>query len=121
MPKKLIDAAGYARRSTDLQERSIPDQKAYLEAWAKENGYRIIRWYVDDAISGTSTRGRDDFDRMIDAAENGRDFETILCYDISRFSRGGTSETGYHLHRLKLAGVNVLLRDGSRPRPSLEA
>ncbi|GIX05017.1 MAG: hypothetical protein KatS3mg114_0886 [Planctomycetaceae bacterium] len=109
MPKpKLIDAAGYARRSTDLQERSIPDQKAYLEAWAKEHGYRIVRWFIDDAISGTSTRGRDDFDRMIDAAENGRDFETILCYDISRFSRGGTNETGYHLHRLKLAGVNVL-------------
>ncbi len=109
MPKpKLIDVAGYARRSTDLQERSIPDQKAYLEAWAKEHGYRIVRWLIDDAISGTSTRGRNDFDRMIDAAENGRDFETILCYDISRFSRGGTNETGYHLHRLKLAGVNVL-------------
>ncbi len=104
----LIPAAGYARRSTDLQERSIPDQKAYIEKWAAEHGYRIVRWYIDDAISGTSSRGRDDFARMIDTAENGRDFDTVLCYDISRFSRGGTNETGYYLHRLKMAGVEVL-------------
>jgi DNA invertase Pin-like site-specific DNA recombinase len=105
---KLIPAVGYARRSTDLQERSIPDQQAYITKWAAEHGYRITKWFIDDAISGTSTKGRNDFDRMIDAAENSRDFETILCYDISRFSRGGTNETGYYLHRLKLAGVNVL-------------
>jgi len=108
MAKKLIPTVGYARRSTDLQDRSIPDQKAYIEKWAKQNGYRIKRWYVDDAISGTSTRGRDAFEQMITAAENGREFDTILCYDISRFSRGGTNETGYYLHRLKMAGVNVL-------------
>lgn len=106
--KNLIPAVAYARRSSDKQERSIPDQQAHVEAWAADHGYRILRWYVDDAVSGTSTRGRDDFDRMIERAENGRDFDTILCYDISRFSRGGTNETGYFLHRLKLAGVNVL-------------
>lgn len=36
---KLISAVGYARRSTDMQERSIPDQQAYVEKWAKEHGY----------------------------------------------------------------------------------
>ena len=106
--KRTIPAVGYARRSTDLQERSIPDQQAFVERWAKEHGYRILRWYVDDAISGTSARGRDAFERMIEAAEHGCDFECILCYDMSRFSRGGTNETGYYLHRLKLAGVDVL-------------
>jgi len=87
--KTIVTAVGYARRSTDLQERSIPDQKAYLQRWAEENGYRIARWYVDDAISGTSAKGRGQFERMIATAENGRDFEAILCYDVSRFSRGG--------------------------------
>ncbi len=106
--KKHIKAVGYARRSTDLQERSIPDQKAYIEKWAQQNGYRILRWYVDDAISGTSTKGRMAFERMIETAENGRDFDTILCYDISRFSRGGTNETGYYLHRLEKVGVNAI-------------
>lgn len=106
--KKQIKAVGYARRSTDLQERSIPDQKAYVEKWAGENGYRIVRWYIDDAISGTSTKGRKAFESMIAAAENGRDFDTIICYDISRFSRGGTNETGYYLHRLEKAGVDAI-------------
>jgi rhodanese-related sulfurtransferase len=45
---------------------------------------------------------------MMKAAENGRDFEAVLCYDISRFSRGGTNETGYFLHRLHMAGVGVV-------------
>jgi DNA invertase Pin-like site-specific DNA recombinase len=104
----IIEAVGYARRSTDMQERSVPDQKAYVEKWAKENGYRVKRWYVDDAISGTSARGRDAFEQMIVEAEAGSDFRTVLCYDISRFSRGGTNETGYYLHRLKLVGVDVI-------------
>jgi DNA invertase Pin-like site-specific DNA recombinase len=108
MAKNTIAAVGYARRSTDLQERSIPDQQAYVEKWAVEHRYRIIRWYVDDAISGTSTRGRDQFEQMIADAENGRDFDAVLVYDISRFSRGGTNETGYYLHRLKLAGVETI-------------
>ncbi len=103
-----VPAVGYLRRSTDLQERSIPDQKAYIENWAAEHDYRIVRWFIDDAISGTSARGRDAFGQMIAAAENGRDFDFVLCYDISRFSRGGTNETGYYLHRLRLAGVEVI-------------
>jgi hypothetical protein len=44
---------------------------------------------------------------MIATAENGRDFDTLRCYDNSRFSRGGTNETGFYLHRLKFAGVDV--------------
>ena len=68
--KKLIPAAGYARRSTDMQERSIPDQKASVERWAAAHGYRILRWYVDDAISGTSAKGRAAFERLLHDAEH---------------------------------------------------
>jgi DNA invertase Pin-like site-specific DNA recombinase len=106
--KNIITAVGYARRSTDLQERSIPDQKKAVERWASDNGYRITRWYVDDAISGTSAKGREQFERMISDAERGRDFDAVLCYDTSRFSRGGTSETGHFIYRLREAGVRTL-------------
>lgn len=106
--KNATRAVGYARRSTDMQERSVPDQKAYVEKWAAERGYEVARWYVDDAISGTSTRGRDQFEQMIADAENGRDFDAVLCYDISRFSRGGTNETGFYVYRLQQAGVAAL-------------
>lgn len=106
--KRSTIAVGYARRSTDMQERSIPDQKAFVERWAKDNGYRIDRWYVDDAISGTSAKGRAAFERMLKDAEGGGTFTAVLCYDMSRFSRGGTNETGYYLHRLQLAGVDAI-------------
>ncbi len=105
--ERTIPAVGYARRSTDLQERSILDQKAAVERWANANGHHVLRWYVDDAISGTSARGRGQFEKLLRAAENGRDFDAVLCYDMSRFSRGGTNETGYYLHRLRLAGVQT--------------
>ncbi len=106
--KQTIKAVGYARRSTDMQERSIPDQKTFVERWAKENSYRIERWYIDDAISGTSTKGRVAFERMIADAEGGGSFSVVLCYDISRFSRGGTNETGFYLHRLHVTGVDAI-------------
>lgn len=106
--KNLVKAVGYARRSTDMQERSIPDQQAFVQRWAEEHGYTILRWFTDDAISGTSTKGREAFERMIHEAENGRDFDAILVYDISRFSRGGSTEMGFFLYRLQQAGVRVI-------------
>lgn len=106
--KEMINAVGYARRSTDMQERSIPDQQAFIERWAGEHGYHVLRWFVDDAISATSVKRRTDFERMIREAEAGPDFKAIICYDISRFSRGGTNETGYYLHRLRLAGIEAV-------------
>ena len=42
--------------------------------------------YIDEAISGTSTRKRDSFLRMISAVKAGR-FEFIITKEISRFSR----------------------------------
>ena len=106
--KQSVKAVGYARRSTDHQERSIPDQQAYVQRWADEHGYTLLRWYTDDAVSGTSVRGREAFERLVHDAENGRDFEAVLVYDVSRFSRGGTNETGYYVYRLQQAGVEVV-------------
>ncbi|GAF80740.1 unnamed protein product, partial [marine sediment metagenome] len=64
-------AVGYVRRSTDRQEQSIPDQKKALEAYAAEHGLHLVKFYVDDAISGTSTLGRRAFQQMIgDARAN---------------------------------------------------
>ncbi|KPJ77404.1 MAG: hypothetical protein AMS14_00590 [Planctomycetes bacterium DG_20] len=106
--RNLVKAVGYARRSTDMQERSIPDQQAFVERWAAEHGYTILRWFTDDAVSGTSTKGREAFERMIHDAENGRGFDAVLVYDISRFSRGGSTEIGFFLYRLQQAGVRVV-------------
>jgi len=99
---------GYVRRSTDRQEQSIPDQKKALEAYAAEHSLRLGRFYVDDAISGTSTLGRRAFQRMItDALSPAKPFDVIVVYDVKRFGRIDNDEAGYYRHLLRTHGVDV--------------
>jgi hypothetical protein len=61
---------GYVRRSTDRQEQSIEDQKKALKLYAAENGLQFLKFYIDDAISGTSAIGRRAFQQMIEDAQS---------------------------------------------------
>jgi DNA invertase Pin-like site-specific DNA recombinase len=102
-------AVGYVRRSTDRQEQSIDDQKNILAQYAQDNGIRLNKFYVDDAISGTYTLKRKAFLQMISDAERPvRKFDSIVVYDIKRFGRVDNDEAGYYRHRLKIHGVQVL-------------
>lgn len=102
-------AVGYVRRSTDRQEQSIDDQKKILEKYAQEQGIRLNKFYIDDAISGTYTLKRKAFLQMIDDAERpSRKFDSIIVYDVKRFGRVDNDEAGYYRHRLKMQGVQVL-------------
>ena len=58
-------AVGYIRRSTDKQEHSLEDQRKAIEEYAINSGIELLRFYEDDAISGTSTNGRAGFNGMI--------------------------------------------------------
>ena len=101
-------AVGYVRRSTDRQEQSIPDQKKALQVYADQQGLRLLKFYVDDAISGTSTLGRRAFQQMIQDAQNpAHGFDTIIVYDVKRFGRVDNDEAGYYRHLLRIAGVVV--------------
>jgi len=100
---------GYVRRSTDRQEQSIPDQKKALEQYAVENSLSLTKFYVDDAISGTSTLGRRAFRQMIeDAQKTSKSFDKIIVYDVKRFGRIDNDEAGYYRHLLRTNGVEVL-------------
>ena len=102
-------AVGYVRRSTDRQEQSIPDQKKTIEAYASEHDLNLVKFYIDDAISGTSTLGRHAFQEMIqDAQKSTRRFDKIIVYDVKRFGRIDNDEAGYYRHILRTNGVEVL-------------
>src|SRR5262245_31318857 len=102
-------AVGYLRRSTDRQEQSIPDQKKAVEQYAAEHNLRILRFYIDDAISGTSVAGRKAFQQLIaDAQHPGCEFGFVIVYDVKRFGRVDNDEAGYYRHILKSHGVEVL-------------
>jgi DNA invertase Pin-like site-specific DNA recombinase len=102
-------AALYLRRSTDRQDQSIEDQKRTSFKYAAENGYEIIEWYIDEALTGTTVVGRNDFQKMMGVAlAPNPPFQHIIAYDIKRFSRGDNVETGYWLYKLREKGIQVL-------------
>jgi DNA invertase Pin-like site-specific DNA recombinase len=102
-------AVAYVRRSTDRQDQSIGGQRRAIEVYATRDGFEIVRWYEDDAISGTSVDGRHAFTQMgIDAKASGRDWRYVLVYDVSRFSRGDLDEAGYLRHQFRKVGVEVV-------------
>ena len=102
-------AVGYLRRSTDRQEQSIPDQMKAIEQYAAQHHLRVLRYYKDDAISGTSVAGRKDFQKLIaDAQLQTCDFGFVVVYDVKRFGRVDNDEAGYYRHILKSHGVEVL-------------
>lgn len=102
-------AVGYLRRSTDRQEQSIPDQRAALERYAFDHGLTIARFYIDDAISGTTATRRPGFQEMVaDAQRDPIPFSYVVVYDVKRFGRLGNDEAGYYRHILHTRGVEVL-------------
>jgi DNA invertase Pin-like site-specific DNA recombinase len=102
-------AVGYVRRSTDRQEQSIPDQKKAIENYVAEHDLRLSKFYVDDAISGTSTIGRRAFQEMMaDAQKTNSQFDKIVVYDVKRFGRIDNDEAGYYRHILRTNGVEVI-------------
>lgn len=83
-----MNAVAYCRVSTDEQDQlnSLETQKEFFEAYAKKSGYSLVRVYSDKGISGTKTKNRAEFNRMMADAQNG-DFSVILVKDISRLAR----------------------------------
>lgn len=105
---RLVPAVAYLRRSTSRQEKSLDDQRTEIEQYAAANGYRIIRWFQDDGISGDATERRDGFLAFHKAACNGRDFDVVLVWDQDRFGRFDSMEAGYWIHPLRKAGVKLV-------------
>lgn len=71
----------------------------------------MVEVYYDEGITGTSTRKREGFNRMIDDCEKGK-IDTILTKEVSRFARN-TVDTLNYTRKLKELGINVIfMNDG---------
>jgi len=86
-PDKIT--ALYCRLSRDDEQDglsgSIKNQQSILEKYAKENGFRNARFFIDDGFSGVSFT-RPAFMEMMDLAEQGK-IGTIIVKDHSRLGR----------------------------------
>lgn len=93
----LYKTALYCRLSQDDgvqgDSSSIQTQKAMLEYYAKERGYIIHDFYVDDGFSGTNFN-RPSFQKLLKDIDNGI-VNLVITKDLSRLGRDYIM-TGYY-------------------------
>ncbi len=100
--------AAYARVSTDEDEQlsSYEAQVDFYTRHIKSNpDWEFVEVYADEGISGTNIKKRDDFNRMVTDALDGK-IDLILTKSISRFARN-TVDSLTTVRKLKEKGVEV--------------
>ena len=101
-------ACGYARVSTDSEEQanSYESQMNYYRNYIQgREDLEFVGMYSDEGITGTSTKNRDGFNRMIADALDGK-IDLIITKSVSRFARN-TVDSLTTVRKLKEAGVEV--------------
>ncbi len=101
--------AAYCRVSTDNddQANSFESQQRYFRQYIERNpDWELYAIFADEGISGTNTKKRKEFNRMIACAKNG-DFDLIITKEISRFARN-TLDSIFYTRDLKKHGVGVI-------------
>ena len=101
--------AAYCRVSTDNEDQanSFESQQRYFRRYIERNPHwELYAIFADEGISGTNTKKRKEFNRMIECAKNG-DFDLIITKEISRFARN-TLDSIFYTRDLKKHGVGVI-------------
>jgi site-specific DNA recombinase len=101
--------AAYCRVSTDSKEQkeSYENQMNHYSQHIGSNlNWDLVDIYADEGISGTNTKDRVEFNRMIEDARAGK-IDLILTKNISRFSRN-TMDLLKYVRELKEKGIAIL-------------
>jgi DNA invertase Pin-like site-specific DNA recombinase len=104
-----LRAAQYLRMSTEHQRYSTENQAARIEAYARQRGYRLVKTYADEGISGLQIKNRRGLQALIaDVLSAVGGFEVILVYDVSRWGRFQNPDQSAHYEFLcSEAGVPI--------------
>lgn len=104
----LLRVAAYCRVSTNSEEQlsSYESQLEYYIARIKQNPqWVLVKVYADQGITGTSTKKRKEFQKMIHACKAGK-IDLIITKSVSRFCRNTLDGLEY-VRELKSMGVGV--------------
>lgn len=104
-----LRVAAYCRVSTDEenQQNSYAAQIGYYSDYISSNpDWQLVGIYADEGISGTRTKNRTQFNKMIRMARR-KKIDLILCKSISRFARNTVDCLDY-VRELKSLGVTVI-------------
>ena len=102
----------YARVSSDTDEQlnSLDNQVSYYENFIKKNSkWTYVKGYVDEGLSGISTKKRKRFNEMISDAKDGL-FDLVITKEISRFARN-TLDSLQYTRELLNHGVGVFFQN----------
>ena len=104
-----LRVAAYARVSSDSADQlnSFAAQIAYYtDVIQSEEEWEFAGLYADEAVSGTTTASRNDFQRLLEDCRSGK-IDRILVKSISRFARN-TLDCIQTVRELKSLGITVL-------------
>lgn len=115
LPKELAQArmrklrvAAYCRVSTEEEEQQSSYEiqcSYYTEKILSHPEWELVDIFADEGITGTSTKKRDDFNRMIRMCRKGK-IDLILTKSVPRFARN-TLDTLNYTRMLKAMGIGV--------------
>jgi site-specific DNA recombinase len=107
-----LRVAAYCRVSTNSEDQlnSYKSQVQHYTDYIKEK----VEWvfagiYADEAITGTQTRNREEFQRLINDCMNG-DIDMVITKSISRFARN-TLDTLRYVRMLKEKDIAVFFEE----------
>ena len=109
-----LRVACYSRVSTDeeMQLHSLNAQVKYFREYVNNApNWTLVGTYFDEGITGTSTKKRESFNRMILDAEE-RKFNLILTKEVSRFARNLLDSIAYTRKLLEKGIAVYFLSDG---------
>lgn len=101
--------AAYCRVSTDNEDQanSFESQQRYFRQYIQcHQDWELFEVFADEGLSGTTTKKRKAFNRMIACAKN-RELDLIVTKEISRFARNTLDSISY-TRELKKLGVGVI-------------
>lgn len=115
LPKELAQArmrklrvAAYCRVSTEEEEQQSSYEiqcSYYTEKILSHPEWELVDIFADEGITGTSTKKRDDFNRMIRMCRKGK-IDLILTKSVPRFARN-TLDTLNYTRMLKAMGIGI--------------
>lgn len=104
----MIRVAAYCRVSTDNEDQnnSFESQQRYFQECIQQNpDWELQGIYADEGLSGTDTKKRKQFNRMICAAREGK-IDLIITKEVSRFARNTLDMLDY-TRELRRYGIGV--------------
>jgi DNA invertase Pin-like site-specific DNA recombinase len=102
----------YARVSSESDEQlnSLGNQISYYEDFVRRNEkWVFVPGYIDEGLSGMSTKKRENFHQMVKDGKEGK-FDLIITKEISRFARNTLDSISY-TRELLSHGIGVFFQN----------